>query len=342
MDNRQIKFAVIGCGRISSAHISAIEKAPNAVLVAVCDIKEEAAKAAAKAAGIDTYYTDIETMLKSADIDAVCICTPSGLHADHTVLAANYGKHVICEKPLDITHEKLDLMINTCKEKGVLLGGIFQRRNCSAALIAKKAMEEKKIGRVVMADAYLKYFRDQEYYDSDAWRGTWALDGGGALMNQCIHGVDLLRYIAGEIESVTAKCETLIWDIEVEDTAAIIVKLKSGGIGVIEAATSVTPGLDSIISIHGTEGSICFGNEGFYTWSVNDKSPMPEVTDGMGGLNCGWCGDSLHALLIQDLCESIIEGKQPQITAEDARKSVDIILAIYESSKTGKEVFLNK
>lgn len=340
MEKRKVRFAVLGCGRISSAHLDGIKNAPNAELAAVCDIVEEKAKEAALKYGLEKWYTDFETMLASEDIDVVNICTPSGMHCEHAVIAAKAGKHVLCEKPLDVTKEKLDLMIKTCKEQNVLLGGIFQRRTSNAAIITKNAVSQGKLGKIVLADAYLKYFRSQEYYDSDEWRGTWELDGGGALMNQGIHGIDLIQWMAGEVDSVYAKCETLARNIEVEDTAVIIVKYKNGALGVIEGTTSVYPGQDTIFSIHGDKGTISFGDKGFYAWEFEGSDEKaPDVTDGLGGLNCGWSPEFQgHTKQIQDMAEAVIYGRQPMIPGEEARKAVDIILAIYESARTGKEV----
>ena len=156
-------------------------------------------------------------------------------------------KHVLCEKPLDVTQDKINKMINACKEANVILGGIFQRRTNLAAINTRKAISEGKLGKIVMASASLKYYRDQEYYDSDPWRGTWALDGGGALMNQGIHGIDMLQWLAGDIESVFARCATLSRNIEGEDTAVAAIKFKNGALGIIEGATSVYPGQDTIL-----------------------------------------------------------------------------------------------
>lgn len=232
-------------------------------------------------------------------------------------------------------------MINACKENGVTLAGVFQRRNTDMVQIAAKAVREKKPGKVILADASLKYWRSQEYYDSGEWRGTWELDGGGALMNQGIHGVDMLIYVAGRIKSVMAKCATLARNIEVEDTATVLLTFESGAMGVIECATSVFPGQDTIISIHGDEGSFSFGTSGFLSWQLPDGSEKPEVSNDMGGLNCAWAGNSLHAILIQDMAEAVREGREPLVPGNEARHAVDVILAIYESARTGKEVFID-
>ena len=342
MGERKVQFAVLGCGRISSAHLKAIKDAPDAELAAVCDIEEELARQVALDYGLSRWYTDINEMLKSENIDVVNICTPSGLHCEHTVIAAKAGKHVLCEKPLDVSKEKIDTMINACKEAGVLLGGIFQRRTNIAAINMRNAISEGKLGKLLIASANLKYYRDQKYYDSACWRATWELDGGGALMNQGIHGLDMLQWLAGDIESVFAKCSTLIRNIEVEDTAVIALKFKNGALGVVEGATSVYPGQDTTFSIHGEKGTIILGDKGFYAWDILDSDEKaPEAGDGFGGANCGWSSTNTgHTLQVQDMAEAVLEGRQPMIPGEEARKAVNLVLAIYESSRIGKEVWI--
>ncbi len=335
-----IKFAIVGCGRVSSLHFAAIEKAPDTMLAAVCDTDEAAAKKAAEENGLSTYYTNLEEMLRKEEIDVINICTPSGTHADVAVIAAAHKKHILCEKPLEVTSERMQRMIDACEENGVLLSGVFQRRNTDMVQIAKKTVAEGKLGKVILADAYLKYWRSQEYYDSGDWRGTWELDGGGCLMNQGIHGIDMLIYVAGRVKSVTAKCATLARDIAVEDTATVLLNFEHGGMGVIECATSVFPGQDTIISVHGTEGSISFGTSGFLSWQLPDGSEAPAVSNDMGGLNCAWAGNSLHAILVEDMAEAVRDGRKPLVDGKEARHAVDVILAIYESARTGKEVFI--
>ena len=337
-----VKFALIGCGRISPNHLDAIKNAPNAELVAVCDIIEEKAKKVALENGLDKWYTDMEEMLEKEQIDVCCILTPSGMHSDHACIVAKHKVNVLCEKPLDVSKEKMQKMIDCCKENGVMLGAIFQRRTFESAIATKEAIESGKLGKVTMADASLKYYRDQEYYDSGEWRATWALDGGGALMNQGVHGIDMLAWMMGGIESVYAKCEKLVWDIEVEDTAVALVKFKNGAIGVIQGATTAYPGLDTIFSIHGSEGSISFGDEGFYYWKMkNPENKMPHTEGSMGGVNCQYANTNCHLYQIEDMANAVLENRDPMITGEEAKKSVEIILAIYESSRTGKEIYLD-
>jgi len=337
--DKKVKFALIGLGRISPNHLDAIEHAPHAELVAVCDIIEDLAKETGKKYSC-SYYTDIEKMLESEKIDVCCILTPSGMHAEHACIVAKHGVNVFCEKPMDITAEKMDMMISCCKKNNVKLGCVFQRRTFDAAIKTREAVQKGYFGKITIADAYLKYLRDDAYYASAGWRGTWALDGGGALMNQGIHGIDMISWIMGGIESVNADCRTMARDIEVEDTAIIRVNYKNGAMGVIEGATTAYPGLDTVFAIHGTKGSVVFGDKGFYIWDFEDKSiKQPEVHNSMGGINCQYSETNFgHTYLIEDMALAVLEDRKPMISGEEAREAVDIILAIYKSSKTKKDV----
>lgn len=340
--DRIARFAIVGCGRISPNHLDAIAHAPSAQLVAVCDIIEERARQTALENGLTHWYTDAETMFNSEQIDICCVLVPSGLHHKIAILAAQHGIHVLCEKPLDVTRENMEKMIAACRENNVKLGGIFQRRTFGAAIETKKAIETGALGRVTLGDAYLKYYRDQEYYDSGEWRGTWELDGGGALMNQGIHGIDLISWMMGGVKSVYARCERLVWNTEVEDTAVISIKYKNGALGVIEGTTSVFPGLDTVFSVGGSEGIITFGDKGFYDWTFKDSErPQPEITGSLGGLNCAYSSDNIgHTIQVEDMARAVLDDREPLVPGEEAMKSVRIILAIYESARTGREVFL--
>lgn len=337
-----VRFAIIGCGRISDSHLDAIKNAPHAELVAVCDIIESKAKNAALKNGLEKWYTDIETMLNSEKIDVCCVLTPSGMHCEHTCMVAKHKVNVLCEKPLDVTKEKMEKMISCCKENGVKLGAIFQRRTYDGAIRTKEAILNGELGVVTLADASLKYYRDQEYYDSGEWRATWELDGGGALMNQGIHGIDMINWIMGGIKSVYANCQTLVWDIEVEDTAVVTVKFNNGAIGVIQGTTTAYPGLDTVFSFHGTKGSVSFGDKEFYYWQLDDPNKTkPDISGTMGGINCQYKTSNYgHTYLVEDMALAVLNDREPLITGAEAKKSVEIILAIYESARSGKEVFI--
>ena len=281
-------------------------------------------------------------MFKRGDIDVVCVCTPSGNHGEVTIAAAEAGIHVLCEKPIEITDEKLTAMIDACRKHGVKLGGIFQRRTLPAAIKTREAIQSGKLGKMVLGDAYLKYYRSPEYYKSAGWRGTWELDGGGALMNQGIHGIDLITWMMGDVHSVVAKCGTLVRDIEVEDTAVAIVKYKNGAYGVIQGTTSVYPGLDTRFEVHGELGTVIFDDHGFKTWKfLGGEEEVPEVEGYVtSASDPAALSLSGHYIQIDDMAKAVLEDREPMVPGEEARKAVDLILAIYESSKTGKEIIL--
>ena len=198
----KIRFGIVGCGVISSWHAKAVTAAEDAELVACCDIIPERAEKLAGEFNAPKVYTDYCEMMDSGEVDAVCVCTPSGMHGDVTIAAAERGKHVMCEKPIDIKLARIDEMIAARKKNKVKLGVIFQRRTSPLWHKVKKTIDEGRLGKMVLGDAYLKYFRSQEYYDSGDWRGTWELDGGGALMNQGVHLIDILRWIMGPVETI--------------------------------------------------------------------------------------------------------------------------------------------
>ncbi len=336
-----VRFAVVGAGVIGPFHAKAISLQPQAQLTAVCDIIPERAAKLAAEYGVSAVYADCETMLaEQPNIDVVCVCVPSGAHAEVAIVAAKAGKHVLCEKPLEITAEKMTAMIEACDEAGVKLGGVFQRRTMEAARLTKQAIADGKLGTLVLGDAYLKYYRSPEYYKSAGWRGTWAMDGGGALMNQGIHGIDLIQWMVGDVESVFARADALVRDIEVEDTAVVVLKYKNGAFGVIQGTTSVYPGMGTRFEIHGEHGTVIFSDNGIETWAFADSDEeAPQAKAGYGGSNDPTAiSDDGHFLIVDDFTQAVLEDRQPLVPGPEARKAVDLLLAIYESARTGKEV----
>jgi len=338
----KIRFAIVGAGVISPFHAKAIAANDKAELVAIADVVEEKARKLANDFSVKDVYTDYQEMLKRDDIDVINVCTPSGLHAEVTIAAAEAGKHVFCEKPLDITLEKMEKMIRTTRERGVKLGVVYQRRTLPAAIAARDAVRSGKLGKLVLGDAYLKYYRSQEYYNSAGWRGTWELDGGGALMNQGVHGIDLIQWMVGDVESVFAHAAPLVRDIPVEDTAVAVLKYKNGAFGVIQGTTSVYPGMESRFEIHGEKGTIIFGDSGIKQWKfIDSDEKAPDVQGTLAASSSATnISASGHAILIDDMIRAIQENRDPMVTGEEASKAVKVILAIYESARTGKEVRL--
>lgn len=339
---KKLRFAIVGAGVISSFHAKAAAENPEAELVAISDVVEENARKLAEKYGIPSVYGDYQEMLERKDIDVVCVCVPSGKHAEAAIAAAKAGKHILCEKPLDITVERMDRMIHEARAAQVKLGVIYQRRTFPAAIAARKAVQENKLGKLVLGDAYLKYYRSQEYYDSAGWRGTWELDGGGALMNQGVHGIDLIQWIVGDVESVFARSAALVRNIEVEDTAVAVVKYVNGAYGVIQGTTSVWPGQETRFEIHGENGSIVFADSGIKQWAFMDgETSVPDV-EGTASASSDAANISAdgHYILVDDMIQAIKEDRDPMITGEEASKAVKLILAIYESARTGREVKL--
>jgi UDP-N-acetyl-2-amino-2-deoxyglucuronate dehydrogenase len=340
-----IRFAIVGAGSIARHHAESIRRHPDAQLVAIADNSLDRAQALAEEAGsTPQLFTDYEELLKLADIDVVCVCTPSGAHSEVTIAAAQAGKHVLCEKPLDIHADGMTAMINACREHDVKLGCVFQRRLMPAMLHAHKAIREGKIGRPVLGNAYLKYYRSPEYYKSGGWRGTWKLDGGGALMNQGVHGVDLIQYLMGDVESVFAYSAALSREIEVEDTAVVALKYKSGAFGIIQGTTSVYPGQETRFELHGDQGTIEFGDEGIKQWIFKGTvEPAPQYEDTLGlssSSNPSQISTAGHYFYVDDMIQAIRDNREPHVNGEEARKPVDLILAIYESARLGKEIKL--
>jgi len=340
--DRKMRFGIVGCGVISTLHGNSIAANPRAEIVAACDIIKDKADSFAQKYNVGSVYEDFEQMLKRDDIDVINVCVPSGLHADIAIAAAQAGKHILCEKPIDIVKPKMEQMIAEARNRNVKLGAIYQRRTFPAAIAAREMIQSGKLGKMVLGDAYLKYNRTPEYYKSAGWRGTWALDGGGALMNQGVHGVDLIQWMMGDIHSVFAYSAALVRDIEVEDTAVAVVKYKNGAFGVIQGTTSVNPGQETRFELHGNDGTIIFDDQGIKQWNMNgveQDSPTVESTASASN-DPSNLSASGHYILVDDMIQAVIDDRDPMVTGEEARKAVDVILAIYESSREGKEVII--
>ncbi|NOU94978.1 gfo/Idh/MocA family oxidoreductase [Paenibacillus sp. LMG 31456] len=341
----KLRFAIVGAGVIARFHAESIlQKHADAELIAIADPSIEKARTLGDEFNVRHIFDDYETLLKLPEIDVVCICTPSGMHSEVSIAAAQAGKHVLCEKPLEINADKMTAMIEECRKQRVKLGCVFQRRLMPAALHARQAIQDGKLGKLVMGNAYLKYYRSPEYYGSGGWRGTWNLDGGGALMNQGVHGVDLIQFLMGDVSSVFAYTAPLVRSIEVEDTAVVAIKFKNGAFGVIQGSTSIYPGQETRFELHGDKGTIEFGDNGIKQWSFMDheeEAPVIHDTLGLGSSsNPQQISIEGHCFYIDDMIRAIREDKEPHINGEEARKSVDLILAIYESSRSGKEIML--
>jgi UDP-N-acetyl-2-amino-2-deoxyglucuronate dehydrogenase len=333
-------FCIVGAGFISGVHAQALSEIPEAKISVVCDNTEKAALALAEKAGA-AAETDYRRAVERDDVDIVCVCTPSGTHADIAVAAAQAGKHLVVEKPLDITLERVDRIIQAARTAGVKLACIFPYRFMRGAALAKRALDQGRLGRLVLADAFIKWYRPQEYYDSSNWKGTWALDGGGALMNQGIHNIDLLTYLAGPVHGVVARTATLAHQMETEDTAVALLTYDNGALGAIEGSTASWPGSSGRVELHGDRGSIALEDGRIVTWKVADASPeekaevLGETNLGSGASSISGFSHEMHRRQLADMVDAILHDRAPVIAGSEGRRSVAVITAIYESSRRG-------
>jgi UDP-N-acetyl-2-amino-2-deoxyglucuronate dehydrogenase len=339
----KLGFGIIGCGMISGWHAEAISRIPRARLVGVADNVAKLRNGLAVKYGVASYDS-VEQMLADPDIQVVSICTPSGLHAPLAIRSAQAGKHVIVEKPMALNLQDADRMIDTCERNQVKLGVISQLRFSATIQQIKQALDEHSLGRVVLGDLYMKFNRTQEYYDQGNWRGTWEMDGGGALMNQGIHGVDLLRYLMGPVKSVTAHARTLARKIEVEDTAVAILEFQNGALGVIEATTSVYPGSTRRLEVNGDRGSVVLEENSIVRWDIQGQTQPPDIlaehAQSDTSSNPGAFGVEGHLYQISDLVDAIFNDRRPVVDGKEGRNALEIILAVYRSSSAGELVLL--
>ena len=350
----KLRFGIIGAGGIARSHANALRQLSDvAELVAAADVIPAAAESLQQRFGVEALGGEdaISRLLARRDIDAVTLATPSGLHSEQAVQALDAGKHCLSEKPIAITLEQADAMIAAQRRTGKALGCVFQARYEPASVIVKRAITEGRMGRIVHANAYLKWYRAQEYYDAGGWRGTWRMDGGGALMNQSVHKVDLVQYLAGPVATVNGYAGTLAHRIETEDVAVAAVRFQNGALGTIEGMTNALPNAYTRVEVYGTEGSATIVNERLATYYTRSEAPpvkegekpvtdlAPEVLARFEGEHPGW--RTGHVAVLADFIQSVQEGRDAPVNAIEARKAVEIILAVYRSSREGIEVRLS-
>jgi len=342
-------FGVIGCGMIARFHARAIADVPRAKLVAAFDTVPAAADRLAKATGCKAYH-DLDQMLADNDVQVVTVGTPSGAHLEPAVAAARAGKHLIVEKPLEITLRRCDKIIAECEKAGVVLSTIFPSRFHDSSVELKRAVDQGRFGRLTVGDAIVKWYRTQGYYDSGQWRGTWQLDGGGALMNQAIHSVDLLCWLMGPVAEIRARTALLAHQrIAVEDVAMATLQFDNGALGLIEASTAIYPGYLKRIEIHGSAGSAVMEEEDLIKWDFARKRKRDEavhrkmsqrVSGGGGAADPAAIGHHGHTRQFRDVLKAIKKGTTPLVDGPEGRRSVEIILGIYKAAETGRAVKL--
>jgi predicted dehydrogenase len=342
MDRRILKIGLVGCGRIAQRHSELLGKGliAGAGLASVCDPVKDKAEAIGKNYGVP-WYTDFKEMMAKEKIDIVSVLTPSGLHAEHVIALTKYGKHIIVEKPMALSLDDADEMIKACDANACRLFVVKQNRFNLPVLKLKEALDSGRFGKIVLGTVRVRWCRPQKYYDSDAWRGTWALDGG-VLSNQASHHIDLLEWMLGDVESVFAKGATALVNIEAEDTAVVVLKFINGALGIIEATTATRPkDLEGSISILGEKGSVVIGgfavNE-LNTWNFTEPLPGDEDVKKKYSVNPPDVYGFGHKAYYEHVVDCINNNRHQLVDGLEGRKSLELISAIYESIETGREV----
>lgn len=339
MSEREFQVALVGCGRIARSHFQAIAELDGMALSGVCDIVEERAREAGEQWGVP-WFTSYDEMLKQVACDVVVIATPSGMHPAHGIKAAQAGKHVVCEKPMAISLASADALVQACDEAGVRLFVVKQNRLNPAIQLVRRAIDRGRFGRIYMANATVRWARPQEYYDQAPWRGTWEFDGG-AFMNQASHYVDLIQWLVGPVESVMARTATMARRIEAEDSGAAILKFRNGAIGVIEVTMLTYPrNLEGSITLVGETGTVKIGGTAvnkvehwqFASYDDDDKLIETAATNPPNVYGFG------HAGYYRNVLSVLRDEAAPDTDGRSGRKSLELILGIYESAKTGREV----
>src|SRR5258706_3752586 len=351
---RKLRFGIIGCGVIGRIHAEAISSLPDAQLVAVADVIPKRAQELAEKFHV-TPYEDVQEMLAHEELDVVDIGTPSGQHGEHACQVMRSGRHVIVEKPMEISRAAIEEMLRVQQENGVKLAVISQHRFDPVTRQGHDLVEEHAFGRLVLGNAIIPWWRSQAYYDSGAWRGTWELDGGGVLLNQSIHSIDVLQWLMGPVKSVFAYTDTLVHRMETEDVAVAILRLANGALGTIAATTGAYPGTGTRIEMYGDKGSVVIEDDRLsYLHLARDDheevSPYgagreQRASSAPAGPSAAQNPAALalrsHVLQIEDMIRAIRENGSPLVDGYAAKHPVEIILGIYESARTHREVTLS-
>lgn len=336
--NRPLGFGIIGTGAIAGMHADAINACEDSKLIAVCSSTPERAKEAAAKFNVPAD-ADRKAFLSRKELDVVCICTHSGNHLQPAIEAAQAGKHVLLEKPIEVNLERADALIKACKDSGVKLGVIFQNRLKPGYLKLKEAVQSGKLGKLLMGTAAINWYRDPSYYSSSAWKGTKEGDGGAALINQGVHTIDLLLDIMGDAETVFGQVRTMVHAIEGEDTGVAIVNFKNGALGTITGGTSLYPGNPERLEIYGEKGTIILEGGKIVVYGIKGESSDVTSQTDMGGSGASdpmAIDFKLHQGQVKDMVEAVRSNRPPMVTGEDARRSLALILGIYRSSKDNK------
>jgi predicted dehydrogenase len=323
---------------IAGIHVTALKEILNARVIGVWSLPAEQAQRFADQHRIRNYRS-YEELLADREVQAVIVCLPSGYHAEYGMKAASGGKHVVVEKPIDVTLDKARALIDTCRKHDRKLSVIFQNRFTPAARRLRKALDEGLLGRLILGDAYVKWYRSPAYYQSNAWRGTKAIDGGGALINQAIHTIDLLQWMMGGAKRVCGLARTSTHAIESEDLGVAVVEFSNGAVGVIEGSTAIQPGFKERIEIHGQKGSVILEGGNITAWKVegcNEADYVDEQKVSYGSTSTPAISHVNHKAQLEEIVASIQNNTDSSVNGEEGLKALRIVLGIYESSAKGQ------
>ncbi|GAB1855470.1 Gfo/Idh/MocA family oxidoreductase [Flavobacteriaceae bacterium MHTCC 0001] len=333
------KIGIVGAGLIADFHAKAIGDIENATLVGVCDSGSGSGKKLANRYNCE-YFEDYKKLIASESVEIITIATPSGFHLEPTLFAARHKKHVLCEKPIEITTERIDLMIEAHEKSGTYLGCIFPYRYIKSSEVIKKAITDGRFGTITYASVNIPWWREETYYSKSNWHGTWKLDGGGALMNQSIHMIDTLIHLMGPVKKVLAFADSIGHDIETEDTAVAILQFENNALGTIYGSTAAYPGQFRQLEIRGTKGSVVQIEDSISSWQFADETPEDEKIrkefskiDGGGGVaDPAAIPYETHTKNFQAFLHAIEKNAPYEINGYEAKKSVELIQNIYKSA----------
>lgn len=337
---RRLGIAIIGNGMVAHVHAAALRELETAEVYGVWGRNQTSATEFAVKYGI-TVYPTYEAVLEDPRVEAVINCLPPGYHADFGIRAAAAGKHLLVEKPIDISLEKAAQLVKAYRDRELVLAVVFQNRFTPAAQKIKKALESGLLGKIIQCDAYVKWYRSPEYYKANAWRGTQSIEGGGALINQAIHTIDLLQWFMGPVKSIFGHVRTAIHSIETEDLGVAVLEWQNGAVGVIEGSTALWPGVKEKIEIHGEKGFITLEGGNITAWKVHDceEADYIDLAKAVyGATNSPAISHVNHKAQIADFIAAIRENRDPLVTGAEGIKSLAIVLGIYASSSKSTPV----
>ncbi len=333
---------IIGTGSIVNTYVKCVEELEDTKLIALYTTSAQRVKEAEKLFGVP-ILDNLEEFLSHPEIDLVCICNKSGLHGDAAISAAQAGKHVLCEKPLEVTTEKVDTVIAACQKNDIVLGCVLQNRCSEVYGAVENVVEKGALGKLLLGNAHINWYRSKEYYAKNPWRGTKEFDGGAAFMNQGIHTIDLLLHLMGDVKSVYGNMKTLVHAIECEDVGTGILNFNNGAIGTITAGTALFPGYPERLEIYGDKGSILMEGGNIKEWNVPGV-PAPANTslkgNASGAADPTNIGHLNHKIVLEDMIGAIQENRPPMVDGFEARKAVEVITALYRSSDEERLIFL--